>query len=190
MIQNRYCIHNGLLSNTRFCASPNMNTRPLNTPISLLVIHNISLPPEQFGNNYIEDFFCNRLDCTQDDYFKTIKDLQVSAHCLIKRTGEIIQFVNFEDRAWHAGRSAFKDEVECNDFSIGIELEGSDHTPYTQQQYHELAAITQAIQATYPLITKDRITGHSNIAPERKTDPGPAFDWCRFLVLLEPENEE
>ncbi len=184
MTQKQYSIHNGLLSDVRFCASPNMNARPTNASVSLLVIHNISLPPEQFGNSYIEDFFCNRLDCSQDAYFETIKDVQVSAHCLIKRTGEAIQFVNFEDRAWHAGRSAFKDEVECNDFSIGIELEGSDHTAYTPQQYRELAKITQAIQAAYPLITPDRITGHSTIAPERKTDPGPAFDWRLFLSLL------
>lgn len=176
-------IQEGWLNHARRCPSPNFNARPNNSDISLLVIHNISLPPEQFDNSYIEDFFCNTLDCTQHPYFQSIKDLKVSAHALIKRTGEIIQFVNFNDRAWHAGRSSFQGRAECNDYSIGIELEGSDNTPYTEEQYQQLITTVQALQYTYPLITQERITGHNIIAPTRKTDPGPFFDWSRLQAL-------
>ena len=183
-LRQSLAVAQGKLSNTRFCASPNFNQRPAHTRISLLVIHNISLPPEQFGGPYIEQFFCNQLNTSEHPYFETIKGLEVSAHCLIKRDGEIIQFVNFEQRAWHAGRSSFGGELECNDFSVGIELEGTDETPYTQAQYEQLVTVTKALQQAYPAITQDRITGHSDIAPGRKTDPGPAFDWHHYKNKL------
>jgi AmpD protein len=176
-------ILDGWLTNTKHCLSPNYNSRPAGTEIDLLVIHNISLPPEQFDNDYIEHFFCNTLDCTVHPYFQTIKGLQVSAHALIKRSGEVIQFVSFDDRAWHAGRSSFEGRNECNDYSIGIELEGSDYVPYTEAQYQQLIATIRKLQRYYPKITTNRITGHDIIAPERKTDPGPAFDWTRIQQL-------
>ncbi len=170
----------GWLTNTQHCPSPNFNHRPEDSNISLLVIHNISLPPNQFDNDYIEHFFCNTLDCTLHPYFESIKDLQVSAHALIKRTGEIIQFVSFNNRAWHAGRSSFEGQAECNDYSIGIELEGTDNTPYTEAQYQQLKTTISKLQHHYPKITSERITGHNAIAPGRKTDPGPSFDWTRL----------
>ncbi|HEY7774341.1 MAG TPA: 1,6-anhydro-N-acetylmuramyl-L-alanine amidase AmpD [Marinagarivorans sp.] len=174
----------GWLDGVRHCPSPNYNQRPAGCEISLLVIHNISLPPEQFGGDFIEQFFCNTLDCSQHPYFETIKDLQVSAHGLITRDGEFIQFVNFNDRAWHAGRSSFEGRAECNDYSIGIELEGADHLPYTTEQYDTLLCVIKALQRHYPFITGERITGHSDIAPGRKTDPGPAFDWSFLRARL------
>lgn len=173
----------GWLTNTKHCPSPNYNKRPAGTCIDLLVVHNISLPPDQFGNDYIEHFFCNTLDCTLHPYFESIKDLQVSAHALIKRTGEIIQFVSFNDRAWHAGRSSFQGRPECNDYSIGIELEGTDNTPYTEAQYQQLITTANKLKRHYPQITPERITGHNVIAPGRKTDPGPSFDWSRLHEL-------
>ncbi len=150
----------------------------------MLVVHNISLPPEQFGGSYIEDFFCNKLDCTIHPYFETIKDLQVSAHLLIKRDGAVVQFVPFNKRAWHAGRSEFKGQVECNDFSIGIELEGSDHINYDKRQYEVLAQVTELLLQAYPAMNPERIVGHSDIAPGRKTDPGPSFDWPKYKNLI------
>lgn len=182
-ISSNGTILGGWLTNTKHCPSPNFNHRPEGTDISLLVIHNISLPPDQFDNSYIEHFFCNTLDCTLHPYFESIKDLQVSAHALIKRTGEIIQFVNFNHRAWHAGRSSFQGQPECNDYSIGIELEGSDTTPYTEAQYQQLISTIRKLQHHYPRITAERITGHNVIAPTRKTDPGPFFDWSRLQDL-------
>lgn len=152
--------------------------------MSLLVVHNISLPPGQFGGPEIEEFFCNRLDHSAHPYFKTIEGVQVSAHALIRRDGSLVQFVSLLDRAWHAGRSSFRGEQECNDFSIGIELEGTDDIPYTEAQYRTLAATTRLIMAAWPDITPDRLTGHSDIAPGRKTDPGPAFDWHHFRDVL------
>jgi AmpD protein len=178
-------INQGWILPARRCLSPNFNQRPNGCTIDLLVIHNISLPPEQFGGDHIERFFCNSLDYTVHPYFKTLTALTVSSHCLINREGELVQFVNLNDRAWHAGRSCFNGKSECNDFSIGIELEGADHIPYTQPQYRQLITTTRAIQQAYPNITKDRITGHSIIAPERKTDPGPAFDWQVYLSGLD-----
>lgn len=165
----------------RWCASPNYNERPSGATPSLLVVHNISLPPGQFTGDAIEQFFCNQLDSTAHPYFQTIADLKVSSHLLIRRDGSVLQFVNLKDRAWHAGRSSFEGENECNDFSIGIELEGTDETPYTDAQYERLSALSALIMDAWPEITMGRITGHSDIAPGRKTDPGPAFDWPRFL---------
>ncbi len=179
-------ISNGRLQLARFVRSPNFNERPKGeNDIDLLVIHNVSLPPEQFGGNYIERFFCNQLDVNAHPYFTTIADLQVSAHLLINREGEIIQFVPFGARAWHAGRSCFRTREECNDYSIGIELEGADTIAFTDNQYRVLVDVTRALMRDYPRIINTRIVGHSEIAPTRKTDPGEAFDWPRYLKLLE-----
>ncbi|WP_353351087.1 1,6-anhydro-N-acetylmuramyl-L-alanine amidase AmpD [Oceaniserpentilla sp. 4NH20-0058] len=172
------------ISEARWLASPNFNERPSGAPINMLVVHNISLPPKQFDNSYIEDFFCNRLDCSAHPYFEEIKDLQVSAHVLIKRSGEMVQFVPFNQRAWHAGVSEFSGETNCNDFSIGVELEGTDDIPYTEQQYYALSQLTLCLCEQYPHLTQERIVGHCNIAPQRKTDPGPSFDWSYFKQLL------
>jgi len=170
----------GRVPAARWCASPNFNERPAGKQPSLLVVHNISLPPGQFSGDAIEQFFCNQLDASAHPYFQTIADLQVSSHLLVRRDGSVLQFVNLKDRAWHAGRSSFEGENECNDFSIGIELEGTDDTPYTEAQYERLAALSALIMTAWPQITIARVTGHSDIAPGRKTDPGPAFDWSRF----------
>lgn len=164
--------------------SPNFGPRPEGADISLLVVHNISLPPGRFGGPEIEDFFCNRLDASAHPYFETIAGMQVSAHALIRRDGELVQFVSLLDRAWHAGRSSFEGREECNDFSIGIELEGTDDIPYTEEQYQRLAEVARLVMSAWPLVGTDRITGHCDIAPGRKTDPGPAFDWDRFRECL------
>ena len=171
------------LKQAKWLASPNYNSRP-DRAISMLVMHNISLPPKQFGGGYIEDFFCNQLDCQAHPYFDEIKALQVSAHLLIKRDGAMTQFVPFNERAWHAGVSEFNGETNCNDFSIGIELEGADDVPYTAKQYEVLSEVTQCLQAHYPQITQNRIVGHDQIAPGRKTDPGESFDWSYFQQLI------
>ena len=174
----------GRLPSARWCPSPNFGPRPDEDDISLLVVHNISLPPEQFGGPYIEDFFRNRLDTSAHSYFREIGDMKVSSHLLIRRDGDVLQFVSLRDRAWHAGRSTFCGREECNDYSIGIELEGADHIPYTDDQYRTLVEVARQIMVGWPAITEDRITGHSDIAPGRKTDPGPAFDWAYFRRLL------
>lgn len=178
-----FSVEQGVLVGARQVASPNFNQRPAQSEISLLVIHNISLPPSQFGGGYIEQFFQNKLDWSEHPYFETIKGMEVSAHLLILRTGEVIQFVNFNDRAWHAGRSTYLGKKECNDYSIGIELEGSDDLPFEDLQYHVLAKVTTAIRNAYPKI-QQHITGHSDIAPQRKTDPGDFFDWQYYRRLL------
>lgn len=169
-----------LARGARFVASPNCDARPAGTDISLLVIHNISLPPDRFGGPWIEDLFLNRLDPAAHPYFAGIHQLRVSAHCLIRRDGELVQFVPFDQRAWHAGVSNFEGRERCNDFSIGIELEGSDHQRFTGRQYRRLGTLARALLRAYPAITPARIVGHSDIAPGRKTDPGPHFDWARF----------
>lgn len=176
-------IKDGWLQEAKHSLSPNCNDRPEGAAIDLLVIHNISLPPGEFGGNWINDLFHNRLDPDAHPYFAEIHGMEVSAHCLIRRDGEIIQYVPFDKRAWHAGVSSFCGQENCNDFSIGIELEGSDETPYTDAQYDALVSLTAAIQQAYPEITGDRIAGHSDIAPERKTDPGPAFDWDKYRTM-------
>ncbi len=173
-------IVDGWLDFARRVESPNFNQRAHGETVDLLVIHNISLPPGQFGTGCVEQFFCNQLDHSTHPFFAEIQSLNVSSHLLIERSGEVIQFVSFDDRAWHAGQSCFQGRESCNDFSIGIELEGTDDTPYTDEQYRQLVVVTRAIQNSYPEIAADRITGHSDIAPERKTDPGPAFDWDKF----------
>lgn len=165
--------------------SPHCDTRPDGKDISLLVIHNISLPPGQYDNNYIEDFFSGALNPDAHPYFQTIHSMRVSAHCLIKRCGEIIQFVPFEQRAWHAGVSSFQGRQRCNDYSIGVELEGTDAQPFSQKQYESLIELTRAIMVQYPRITLGRIVGHNDIAPGRKTDPGVHFDWARLRVAIQ-----
>jgi N-acetyl-anhydromuramoyl-L-alanine amidase len=177
-------VHQGWLSSARRVSSPNANARPVDIPIKLLVIHNISLPPEQFENGYIEQFFTNQLDSTAHPYFTEIADMAVSAHLLITRSGEVIQFVPFSERAWHAGQSSFLGRKDCNDFSIGIELEGADTIAYTDIQYTALAQVTTCLMVAYPEIALDTIVGHSDIAPGRKTDPGESFDWSRFRQLI------
>ncbi len=179
----------GWLAGARRCASPNCNERPDPADVSLLVIHNISLPPGEYGTGCVQEFFCNQLDCDSHPFFDEIRGLEVSSHLLIERDGSCTQFVSFDARAWHAGVSEFCGRDNCNDFSIGIELEGCDTEAYTDAQYQSLAAVTGELMRTYPLITPDRITGHSDIAPGRKTDPGPAFDWERYRALLDAEGE-
>ncbi len=181
----------GWLEGVRRVVSPNCDERPPGTPIDLLVVHGISLPPGEFGGPWIEALFTNTLDATAHPYFEEIKDMRVSAHAVIRRTGEIVQYVPFQQRAWHAGQSCFDGHERCNDFSIGIEMEGCDDQPYTEAQYIALAATARAIMAAYPAITLPRIVGHSDIAPGRKTDPGVAFVWQRFHVaLLNPAEQD
>ena len=152
--------------------------------ISLLVIHNISLPPGQFGSEHISDLFLGKLNPNDDDYFKGIYQFRVSAHCLIRRDGQVIQYVPFNKRAWHAGISNFAGREKCNDFSIGIEMEGTDDIAYTEVQYSQLQNLTMLIMQAYPDIDKSRITGHCEIAPGRKTDPGQSFDWHKYKSNL------
>lgn len=161
--------------------SPNFDARPKPSDVDLLVIHNISLPPNEFGGDAVEAFFQNRLDSTAHPYFAQIAHLKVSAHLFIRRDGCAQQFVALNQRAWHAGVSCYAGRENCNDFSIGIELEGSDDQAFTKQQYAHLIKLTRQIQHKYPAITPDRITGHSDIAPGRKTDPGPFFQWEYYL---------
>ncbi len=164
--------------------SPNADERPPDTGIDLLVIHNISLPPGEFGGDDIIDLFLNRLDTDRHPYFEALAGLAVSAHLLVRRDGAAIQFVALGRRAWHAGQSRFCGRQRCNDFSIGIELEGTDDTPFTEAQYRVLGRLTAQIRERYPAITSDRIVGHADIAPGRKTDPGPCFDWTRYRRCL------
>lgn len=173
-----------LVESARFVPSPNCDDRPKDTAIDVLIIHAISLPPDNFDGTAIEQFFCNALDASEHAYFAEICDLRVSAHLLIRRSGELIQFVPLQKRAWHAGESCCLGRTCVNDFSIGIELEGSDYQPFEPSQYQTLTDVVQAIVKVYPAITPDRIYGHSDIAPGRKTDPGPKFDWPRFLAGL------
>ncbi|MES0872913.1 1,6-anhydro-N-acetylmuramyl-L-alanine amidase AmpD [Sinimarinibacterium thermocellulolyticum] len=174
----------GWLAGARRLPSPNCDARPPRERISLLVIHGISLPPGVFGGPWIDALFRNRLDASAHPYFAEIASLRVSAHLLIRRDGRLTQYVPFSRRAWHAGVSRFGGRERCNDFSIGIELEGTDTQPYTTRQYRRLARVIAQIRARYPAITPSRIVGHSDIAPGRKTDPGPSFDWQRLHALL------
>lgn len=176
-------INKGWLQGVEHQVSPHFNTRPCAEQITLLVVHNISLPPRQFGSDDITDLFMGRLNENKHPYFKEIACLRVSAHCLIRRDGQVIQYVSFNDMAWHAGISCYQDQEKCNDFSIGIELEGTDDIAYTEAQYQQLADITKVLIKTYPAI-KDNIVGHCDIAPGRKTDPGKSFDWRYYKSLL------
>lgn len=172
------------LPRARRVPSPNWDERPVGTRVDLLVIHGVSLPPGEFGGPWIDALFQNRLDPQAHPYFGPIAGLKVSSHLLIRRDGELIQYVDLTKRAWHAGVSSFQGRERCNDFSIGIELEGTDDLPYASSQYQVLAEVSRAILTRFPAITLDRIVGHSDIAPGRKTDPGPAFDWERYRRLL------
>lgn len=175
--------NSGWLDNAQKTPSPNFNERPAGEVPRLVVIHNISLPPGQFGGDYVERFFTNQLNTADHPYFDEIKDQKVSAHVFIKRTGDTVQFVSFNERAWHAGRSCYLGVPECNDYSIGIELEGTDTSDFTKAQYLSLKEIVSAIHARYPL-TRNHMAGHSDISPGRKTDPGEKFNWQRFRLEL------
>lgn len=165
--------------------SPNFDERPAGTTIDLLVVHNISLPPGVFGGAGVGDLFLNTLDCSAHDYFGRLRSLKVSAHFFIRRAGALVQFVGCEQRAWHAGQSEWQGRARCNDFSIGIELEGSDHVEFTDAQYEVLRALVTDLKALYPI---KAIVGHSDIAPGRKSDPGPFFEWARLAPLNSPHS--
>lgn len=177
-------LETSLLTTAVYKPSNHCDERPENTTIDMIVIHCISLPPGQFGTGDVEDFFCGKLDIASHSAYAAIAHLKVSAHLFIKRTGDIIQFVPFNQRAWHAGESFFAGKTRCNDFSIGIELEGTDDIPYERKQYEQLAGVIAVLKQAYPAITHDRIVGHVDIAPGRKTDPGPAFDWDYLKGLI------
>jgi len=172
----------GWFSGVQQIASPNHDSRPPGTKIDSLVIHNISLPPDQFGGPEIVEFFTNRLNINAHPYFAQLKNIKVSSHFLVRRDGTIVQFVPCRKRAWHAGESSWEGRSRCNDFSLGIELEGSDFVPFTDEQYAALVRLTRRLQRAYPIC---HIMGHSDIAPGRKTDPGPYFDWQRYRTLLQ-----
>ncbi|MBE8735170.1 1,6-anhydro-N-acetylmuramyl-L-alanine amidase AmpD [Aeromonas veronii] len=174
----------GWCQQARRVPSPHHNERAAPDDISLLVVHGISLPPGEFGGPFIDDLFMGRLDPEAHPYFAGIHQLRVSAHCLIRRDGELVQYVPFGARAWHAGISSWQGREACNDFSIGIELEGTDETPYTEAQYRALAVLTRAISERYPAITHEKIVGHCDIALGRKTDPGASFQWDYYRQLL------
>lgn len=164
----------GWCAAARQVLSPNCDERSTGTAVDLLIIHNISLPPGEFGGDYIEALFCNRLDYTAHPYFDQLRALRVSAHFLVRRDGSLLQFVSTDRRAWHAGASTFAGRDRCNDFSIGIELEGTDTEPFEPAQYRTLVALSLALQARHDLAD---VVGHEHVAPGRKTDPGPFFDW-------------
>ena len=175
---------NGWLVRARLVPSPNFNARPTEVAPELIVIHGISLPPGEYGGPHIEALFTNQLNPADHAYFSEVAHLMVSAHFLIRRDGEIVQFVSADDRAWHAGESCWERRSNCNDFSIGIEVEGCDEEHYAMTQYRALAHLIRAVRNQYPAIQHDAIVGHSDIAPGRKTDPGPAFDWLQLKRLL------
>lgn len=181
----KICKQSGLIEAcARLVASPNHDERPDPEDMSLIVIHNISLPPEQFGGESINQLFTNTLCADEHPFFAGITKLRVSSHVLIRRDGEIVQYVPFHKRAWHAGVSSYQGRSVCNDFSIGIELEGTDYEPFCDVQYEVLVALIEELQAVYPSLLKQAIIGHEHIAPGRKTDPGPFFEWSRLGEML------
>jgi AmpD protein len=180
----------GQIAPARQCLSPNRDARPEGAALDTVVLHGISLPPGEFGGAEVEALFSNKLDWDAHPYFGEIRGLEVSAHLLIRRDGELVQFVPFTERAWHAGDSRFRGRARCNDFSIGIELEGEDETPYDDRQYAVLPGILKAISTAYPDITPRGIAGHCDVAPGRKSDPGPAFDWLRLYDALGETTEK
>jgi AmpD protein len=177
------------MDSVRFVASPNCDDRPEKTLPTLIVIHGISLPPKQYGGPWIDALFTNTLPPEEHPYFAEISHLEVSSHLLIRRDGELVQYVPFHKRAWHAGVSCYDGEESCNNFSIGIELEGSDDDPYEEAQYQQLSHIIQTLLYAYPSLSRERIAGHSDIAPGRKTDPGEAFNWSRLEHWLSMETK-
>jgi AmpD protein len=174
----------GLLAGARQVASPNFDARPAGVTPDLLVIHGISLPPGEYGGSWIDQLFTNQLPWDAHPYFKQIEGMKVSSHLLIRRDGEVVQYVPFSQRAWHAGVSSYQGRERCNDFSIGIELEGADDAPYEAEQYRELTRVLLALYAGYPSLSLERLVGHSDVAPGRKTDPGDSFDWPRLRAML------
>ena len=174
----------GLVQPARQVASPNFDERPNGSAFDLILVHGISLPPDEYGGPYIDQLFRNELPAFGHPYFEKIAGLKVSSHALIRRDGELVQYVPFHYRAWHAGASNFCGRERCNDFSIGIELEGSDEIPYEPVQYRTLAELIAALCKAYPTLSPSRVLGHSDVAPGRKTDPGAAFDWVRLRALL------
>ncbi|MBL0709567.1 MAG: 1,6-anhydro-N-acetylmuramyl-L-alanine amidase AmpD [Colwellia sp.] len=183
-LQPNFTIEQGWLLFVNQQRSTFFTPRCKSDQVSLLVFHNISLPAGEFGNNHITELFLGQINADAHESFADIAQLQVSAHCLIRRDGSIIQYVSFDDKAWHAGVSCFDGKDKCNDFSLGIELEGTDDIPYETVQYQQLAKLTASIKKNYPLITNGNIVGHCDIAPGRKTDPGQSFDWKYFHQLL------
>ena len=175
-----YGIADGWIQEARRVPSPHFGPRPKGVQPDLLVIHNISLPPVEYGTSCVEDLFTNFLNWDAHPYFTEIRGLEVSSHFLIRRDGDLVQFVSCDERAWHAGESCFAGRSNCNDYSIGVELEGTDDEAYTDSQYEVLQILTTTLLTHYGDINPQRIAGHSDIAPARKTDPGPAFDWSRF----------
>ncbi len=174
----------GLVKGVRQVLSPHFDARPAGVPPELIVVHGISLPPGEFGGPWIDALFAGGLPAAAHPYFETIKGARVSAHALVRRDGSVTQYVPFTQRAWHAGASEYCGRAGCNDFSIGIELEGTDEQPYEPVQYATLAGLVRALLASYPTLSRDRLVGHADIAPGRKTDPGPAFDWAGLRALL------
>jgi AmpD protein len=183
-VKRQQDIEDGWFPAARHSPSPNFDRRPAGVEPSLLVIHGISLPPGEFGGPWIDRLFRNQLPADSHPFFREIRHLRVSSHLLIRRAGELVQYVDLRARAWHAGRSRFRGRRACNDIGIGVELEGCDDTPYTDVQYRILADVAAAIVHQYPAITPDRVVGHCHIAPGRKTDPGPVFHWHRLRTAL------
>lgn len=182
IVASQYAVslETGLIRPVRLCLSPNRDARPEGATPIMIVLHGISLPPGEFGGGEIEALFLNKLDWDAHPYFDEIRGTQVSAHLLICRDGSLLQFVPFTERAWHAGESGFRGRAQCNDFSIGIELEGEDETPYDDRQYDVLIDVVRALIQAYPEISARNIAGHCDVAPGRKSDPGPALDWLRL----------
>jgi len=174
----------GRVPQARWCPSPNRDYRPKGAWIDAIVVHGISLPPGEFGGDAIERLFTNRLDTTAHPFYRELVGVRLSSHLLLRRDGELVQFVALGERAWHAGHSRLGDRLACNDFSIGIELEGTDDIPYAEAQYQALIPLLQGLMRAYPRIAAERIVGHCHVAPDRKTDPGPAFDWERLRRAL------
>jgi len=179
-----YDISHGRFKQARQIASPNFNERPEDAEVDAIIIHSISMPPGCYDGNDIDHFFCNQLDWEKDPFYDSIRGMEVSAHLLIRRSGELVQYVNLFSRAWHAGPSTLCERENCNDFAIGIELEGTDQSQFEKAQYETLAEVITALRQYFPKITKERIVGHSDIAPGRKSDPGTGFYWENLFSLL------
>jgi AmpD protein len=177
-------LDNGMMRGARQVASPNYDSRPPGIEADLIVVHGISLPPGEFGGPWIDRLFTNTLPPEVHPYFAEVSPLRVSSHLVIERDGAVTQYVRFTERAWHAGKSSYQGREACNDFSVGVELEGTDTLQYEAAQYTALAQVVAALCAAYPRLSPDRVVGHSDIAPGRKTDPGPAFDWPRARRLI------